>query len=483
MWDGRGDALEDARLTTVDGRMADDLRLKGTHFRVMAHVGRQNHRRGWLRVSQTELAERWACHRNSVNRAFADLVDWGYLKQRTQEEAGESFCLYKVVLDGEGDEQSPAKPARAQKPEPTDAGDDAGADAAGGVHNPLCTPASDAAGGSAQPIVHMCTVGEYTRAQWGSTPPSGDGVNTTRERTRAVPRARERAHRLSPTDAEKKTPPLPPETIRDTDASGAEGGGGIGKSDQSGVASGRSSAVAASYPASAFTPERADQPRFTARWDRAARDAVVDLGRSVTRSHVVDFIAALSGTLHPPAAADGASWVRLVASKLGDYPPEILRRLADRVLAEQVRDVAPVAKLSGWAEAIAREAAAETAIAADAARRAAVERAALERLAPGIEPDAAPPRLDAIELRRAFVAAVPNGAALDAAWLTDLLVLDRSGHVLRLSVGRTFAARHVGSSQMHGLLVDTARRLWPAVRLVDCQSREKPSATSNGAAA
>ena len=50
IWDGRGDALEDARLTTADGRMADDLRMKAVHFRIMAHVGRQNGRRGWLRV-------------------------------------------------------------------------------------------------------------------------------------------------------------------------------------------------------------------------------------------------------------------------------------------------------------------------------------------------------------------------------------------------------------------------------------------------
>lgn len=141
IWDGRGDALGDARLTTCDGRMADDLRLKASHFRVMAHVGRQNHRRGWLRVSQTELAERWNCHRNAINRAFVDLVAWGYLLQRTQEEAGESFCQYKVALDGEADTGG----------------------AQSGVH-----PGPE---GGAHSSVHTCTPGEYTRAHSQCAPP------------------------------------------------------------------------------------------------------------------------------------------------------------------------------------------------------------------------------------------------------------------------------------------------------------------------
>jgi len=196
VWDGRGDALSDARMTQADARMADDLRLKLTHFRVMAHVGRQNNRRGWLRVSQSELAERWGNHRNTVNAAFVDLVGWGYLLQRTQEEAGESFCQYKVALDGEAD-GSHFAPVQAKNvsqrecspqtaPPCETSGDE------GGVQPTDCTPT----GGECSPQtahvhsggVHPCTVGEYT------------------------PHIIPRAHRLSPTIAEgSEEPPLPPQ--------------------------------------------------------------------------------------------------------------------------------------------------------------------------------------------------------------------------------------------------------------------------------
>lgn len=100
VWEGRGDRLQNARLTIFDARISDDTRCHEPHFRVMAHVGRQNNARGWLRVSQSELAERWGLHRNSVNRAFGDLVCWGYLLKRSQTQSGESFCQYKVALDG-----------------------------------------------------------------------------------------------------------------------------------------------------------------------------------------------------------------------------------------------------------------------------------------------------------------------------------------------------------------------------------------------
>lgn len=185
VWDGRGEALSDARLTQADARMADDLRLKQTHFRVMAHVGRQNNKRGWLRVSQSELAERWGVHRNTVNGAFKELVAWGYLLQRTQEEAGESFCQYKVALDGETSEEhrtpkrAPRSVSQAEEGECTPETAPPHDQSQGGE----CTPESAHvhSGG-----VHPCTVGEYT------------------------PHIIPRAHRLSPDSAEEKLPPLPP---------------------------------------------------------------------------------------------------------------------------------------------------------------------------------------------------------------------------------------------------------------------------------
>lgn len=185
IWDGRGDALEDARLTIADGRLADDLRLGVTHFRVMAHVGRQNARRGWLRVSQTELATRWECHRNTVNRAFLDLVRWGYLSQRTQKDAGESFCLYKVALDGESDAGHSLKPAA------NGAADEYTPESAPPVE---CTP--QGARGSAPQKVHMCTAGECTGAQCESAPPYiRTDKPTNAENTPPTPRGNRRRGR------------------------------------------------------------------------------------------------------------------------------------------------------------------------------------------------------------------------------------------------------------------------------------------------
>jgi hypothetical protein len=34
-----------------------------------------------------------------VNKAVGELVEWGYLEKRSQEESGESFCLYRTVID------------------------------------------------------------------------------------------------------------------------------------------------------------------------------------------------------------------------------------------------------------------------------------------------------------------------------------------------------------------------------------------------
>lgn len=105
VWDGRGDRLSDARMSSNSGRAADDMRLGALHMRLLLHLGRQNSRRGWVRVSQTEIAERWGTTRSRVCVAVNQLVKWRYLKKRDQVQSGESFCLYKVLLDDDdGDE-------------------------------------------------------------------------------------------------------------------------------------------------------------------------------------------------------------------------------------------------------------------------------------------------------------------------------------------------------------------------------------------
>lgn len=99
IWDGRGDKLTDARKTEFAGRAADDLRLGVLHLRLLAHFGRQNARRGWIRISQTELAELWDCSRSRLNVAIGELVAWKYIRKVEQARTGESYCYYQTILD------------------------------------------------------------------------------------------------------------------------------------------------------------------------------------------------------------------------------------------------------------------------------------------------------------------------------------------------------------------------------------------------
>jgi hypothetical protein len=99
VWDGRGERGEDARLSIMAGRTATDQRLKLVHFRILAHLGRFNHKKGWCKLNQAELAKMFGINRRTVNGAVSQLVDWQYLEKQSQKEAGESFCLYRVVID------------------------------------------------------------------------------------------------------------------------------------------------------------------------------------------------------------------------------------------------------------------------------------------------------------------------------------------------------------------------------------------------
>ncbi|HXF55654.1 MAG TPA: helix-turn-helix domain-containing protein [Hyphomicrobiaceae bacterium] len=100
--DGRGDRLADARYCILPGRSADDKRLSGLHYRLLSHIGRSNQNKGWCRLSQTEMAERWGVRRQSISRAGKELVEWGYIEKLSQVESGESFCLYRVIIDHPG---------------------------------------------------------------------------------------------------------------------------------------------------------------------------------------------------------------------------------------------------------------------------------------------------------------------------------------------------------------------------------------------
>lgn len=405
IWDGRGEALDDARLTTADGRMADDLRLKGLHFRVMAHVGRQNHRRGWLRVSQTELAERWDCHRVALNRTFKDLVEWRYLLQRTQEEAGESFCLYKVALDGETDDgAAPVKPATVT------------AQAEGGVKPTGYTPPGGGCNVQVTPVKPM----GYTGVAPEVTPPSERVIAT-------------RAHRLSPTDADKDSPPPP---------QGGASAGPIGD-------------------------DQKPDDGWARGWSEAAQGVVAGLRANGSLAHVVaSFIDLVRGTLRPQKGADAAAFVRQLAHRLRDIRPEALARAAQVLLDTRggyLPDAATIERTAKAAEAALRA----EASAADAR---------------GTAAPAGDPALTARwpQMRAALAAAL--GEQVTRSWFDGLVLVRLEAGVLTIAADSPFKARWIGQHHETALR-DAARAVLGPVSRVVIRSGRDAGSQAQGAAA
>jgi hypothetical protein len=386
VWDGRGHALDAARLTIGDGRLANDMRLKLPHYRIMAHVGRQNGQRGFLRVSQTELAERWGCHRNTVNRAFAELVAWGYLDQRTQHDAGESFCQYRVRLDN-GDGSLDAK-LRAGR----------------GGCNAESAPQIET---SALTEVHSCTVDECTSAQ----------------RESALPVYRERAHRLSPTDADRH--PLPPTALTPREAG-----------------------------------ERGDHSRpglntrgWKADWDEAARNAVHDLLGTDLAHVATDLLVPVVGTLGPPKGVHGASYVRDLAEMVGEYPPEVLAVVTQSLRHTRKYDLPAICDVLVLARSVAPMAGAQGKVGPGAGRTGPDTDAWIAALARG---DGADPT---IALCRQLVQRL--GAEVAVAWFCGVEV-QRDGARLLLLLPKPFFATYVARNLAHDVLI-AARGEWPDV--------------------
>lgn len=98
-----------------------DRRMNGSHKDVMMTLGVYSTRKGWIRISQTALADKIGCARSTVNRAIRDLVAWGYLEKRTKTDTHMPLCFYRIVmvrddpdltsddLDIEGDDDGPSE--------------------------------------------------------------------------------------------------------------------------------------------------------------------------------------------------------------------------------------------------------------------------------------------------------------------------------------------------------------------------------------
>jgi hypothetical protein len=232
IWEGRGDAMSDARLSIVPGEAVDDRALGEMHLRLLLHVGRQNNKRGWLRLSQSEIAAAWGCSRSRLCTAVKELVEAGYLEKRDQVSTGESFCVYRISAD----------PAAARA---------AAAACGGGVFRPGNTPPSGAGGGSVPPGEHPCSHSGNTPVPAAGTPPIYID------------------NRLSPTIADKESPPPPP-----TSAAPPRGGQDHTEQGEASEPQGRSFGVARAVPPTADDEDEPGSPADGRPWPPALAAAI-----------------------------------------------------------------------------------------------------------------------------------------------------------------------------------------------------------------
>ena len=104
IWDGRGNRGDDARYSILPGRVATDSDLSVVHFRILTHLGRFNHKKGWCRLDQAELGTMFGVRRQAICKAIGQLVENDYIQKRSQAETGQSFCLYRMKIHGSEDQ-------------------------------------------------------------------------------------------------------------------------------------------------------------------------------------------------------------------------------------------------------------------------------------------------------------------------------------------------------------------------------------------
>lgn len=91
----------DPRYAIFSARAVFDTRLTAIDVRILAALGTEGERQGWVQMSQGEIAERLSVHRISINRSVKRLVELGYLQHVTQSVPGlgKVASLYRVITD------------------------------------------------------------------------------------------------------------------------------------------------------------------------------------------------------------------------------------------------------------------------------------------------------------------------------------------------------------------------------------------------
>lgn len=110
--------MSGVRYSIIPAAAVVDERVSDLHLRILAIFGKASDANGWLRANQTALARQMGRARETINRAIADLVEWGYLRKQARYSGSDGRQLindYQVVMDRphpqEEEASEPVKPA------------------------------------------------------------------------------------------------------------------------------------------------------------------------------------------------------------------------------------------------------------------------------------------------------------------------------------------------------------------------------------
>ena len=432
------------RYSIVPGDFVDDDRPKLAHVRVLLALGRRTNRAGWCVINQGKLAAHMGLARGTVNAAIADLVTWGYVEKRSQQQTKRALCHYRVLLDRAVPEADPDDGIGGEDDGEDDApGGEAAVDAPGQSYAERALLAYGRGDVSPTDDTHVSSTDDT------HVSPTDDR-RVTSQVTRGV------TSQVTRLTTPSRTTPL--SQRGHTPASGAlvvvpEGGG---DGDEFLLAPGDT--PAGSRPPGACRPGLATRG-WADRWDTAARNAVEDLLATPAAAVATRLLVPLVGTLSPPKGVHGASWVREVAELLGAVAPEVLDELARGLRLTRKTDLPFAADLP----ALVRKAAAVVAGAGTPAGRPAGPLPSIDAWVAGLA--CADPADPTVALTRALLARL--GLETTWSWLRDVAVdHDPGSGRLTLRLPGAFVARWVRDRLAPDIVI-AARTLWPALSEAD----------------
>lgn len=87
------------RYSIIPRRFFEDPRPALSHTKVIGVLGTHSNETGWCRLKQRTISDSSTLARETVNRAIADLIEWGYVEKKDVK--GRSSA-YRVLMDASG---------------------------------------------------------------------------------------------------------------------------------------------------------------------------------------------------------------------------------------------------------------------------------------------------------------------------------------------------------------------------------------------